>query len=121
MNSNPVMKAGEKQLLTVTILPVNADGQTVTYSSSDENVAAINGMGRITAKSVGTAEISVSCGKITEKFVLTVAEEETEKAVSITDIELADYEEELEVDNNNAGRRISEKYNTNGQSCHCCN
>lgn len=94
----PVMKAGEKQLLTVTILPVNADGQAVTYSSSDENVAAINGMGRITAKSVGTAEISVSCSKITEKFVLTVAEEETEKAVSITDIELADYEEELEVD-----------------------
>lgn len=94
----PAMTVGEKQLLTVTALPVNADVQTITYHSGDEKVAAINGMGRITAKSVGTTEISVSCGKITEKFVLTVTEAETEKAVSVTDIELADYEEELEVD-----------------------
>ena len=32
----PAMTVGEKQLLTVTALPVNADVQTITYHSRDE-------------------------------------------------------------------------------------
>ena len=50
------MIVGEKQLLTVTILPYDATETSVTYSSSNETVATINGMGRITAVSIGSTD-----------------------------------------------------------------
>ena len=42
------MAIGDKQLLTVTVLPLDTTEQTVTYSSDNTKVAEINGMGRIT-------------------------------------------------------------------------
>lgn len=87
------MKVGEKQLLTVTVLPMDATEQTVTYASSDSKVAEINGMGRITALSKGSTEISAKCGKITEKFTLTVVAVED----NVRDIDLGDCPKEIEV------------------------
>lgn len=92
------MNVGAKQLLSVTILPVDATNQTITYFSNNAQVASINGMGRIIAHSVGTTEITASCGAVSASFTLTVVEAETEKVIEVTDIELADYEEELQVD-----------------------
>lgn len=94
------MAVGDKQLLTVTVLPLNATEQTIIYKSDNTKVAEINGMGRITAKAVGTAKITAVCGSVKGNFKLNVVEtleEETEK-IAVTDIEISDYEKELEVD-----------------------
>lgn len=94
------MAVGDKQLLTVTVLPLNATEQIIIYKSDNTKVAEINGMGRITAKAVGTAKITAVCGSVKGSFKLNVVEtleEETEK-IAVTDIEISDYEKELEVD-----------------------
>lgn len=93
------MTVGTTQLLTVTVIPVTATDQTVTYTSTDVSVAKINGLGRITAMSVGETKITAVCGSVEGSFTLTVAEEEEEEteSVAVTDIEIGDYEEELEV------------------------
>jgi uncharacterized protein YjdB len=98
------MAVGSKQLLTVTPLPVSTVSQTITYASSDESVAKINEMGRITALKPGTTTIRATCQKITRKFVLTVTEEsvvntETSKAtISPKDIEIANHDDNVIVD-----------------------
>lgn len=89
----PEMKVGEKQLLSVTVLPTDADDINITYSSGNPGVAEINGVGRITALSPGAAEISVSCGGISKKFTLTVISGET----PVKDIDLGDYQPEMKV------------------------
>ena len=87
------MAVGEKQLLSITVLPMDATDQTLTFSSSDESVAKINGMGRITALKAGVTEIVVSCGDVIEKFGLTV----TDAGKEVRDIDLGDCPKELEV------------------------
>ncbi|MDY4078573.1 MAG: Ig-like domain-containing protein [Clostridium sp.] len=93
------MVLGEKQLLNVTILPENSTNETIKYYSSNEKIATINGLGRITAISEGKTTISVSAGNIEESFELTVirakADEET---IKVTDIEVGNYTKEIEVD-----------------------
>ena len=86
--------------LDLGVIPVNADDQTLAYKSSNQEVAKVNGIGRITALKVGTTTITVSCGDISENFTLTVSEkvEETETKVPVTDIEIGDHEDELNVD-----------------------
>jgi len=97
---NSSMETGEKQLLSITLLPLTADSQTITYQSEHEAVATVNAMGRMTAVSVGKTRITVSSGGISKSFELTVKEpESTEKSrITVTDIEVSDYQEELEVD-----------------------
>lgn len=87
------MTVGKKQLLSITVLPMDATNQTLTFSSSDESVAKINGMGRITALKTGVTEIVVSCGDVIEKFGLTV----TDAGKEVRDIDLGDCPKELEV------------------------
>ncbi len=92
------MQVGDTQLLSVTVLPNDTTNQTITYQSKNEKIAKINGMGRITAKSPGTTRITVTCGKVKESFKITVEKVVEEKEIPVTDIEISDYEEELEVD-----------------------
>lgn len=73
------MSVGEKQLLSVTVLPLEATNQTVTYSSSNTEVATINGMGRISAVSVGTTTITANCNGITSSINITVVEKKMTK------------------------------------------
>lgn len=87
------MAVGEKQLLSITILPMDATDQTLKFSSSDVSVAKINGMGRITALKAGVTEIVVTCGTVTEKFGLTV----TDTGKEVRDIDLGDCPDEIEV------------------------
>jgi len=48
---------GEKETLLATILPENATNRTVTWSSSDEEIASVNQYGLVTAKKGGTVSI----------------------------------------------------------------
>ena len=65
------MAIGETQLLTVTILPLGIEAE-VFYSSSDANIATVNGMGRITAVAEGTSTITVRAGEITKTITIKV-------------------------------------------------
>ena len=91
------MTVGEKQLLSVTLLPLEASETTITYQSSDSNVASINGMGRITALMPGSTRITVSASTVSQSFDLRVVEEE-DTTIPVTDIEIGEYESELEVE-----------------------
>ncbi len=92
------MAVGERQLLMVTVIPMETKDQKLAYSSANETVATVNGMGRITANAVGETEIKVTCGNIEESFLLMVVEaDDAEETVEVADIELADYDETLEV------------------------
>lgn len=55
-------EAGEMYLLNVQILPEDST-DTVMYISSNENVATVNGEGRVTAVGEGSVVISVICGE----------------------------------------------------------
>lgn len=66
------METGSTQLLSVTVLPLNATENTITYVSSAPKTASVNSMGRISALSVGKATITASCGGKSVSFSLKV-------------------------------------------------
>ena len=97
------MYRGNTQLLMITVLPINATDQNITYQSSNIGVATINMMGRITAVAEGDAEISISAGGVTRKFILKVriepvTTETSEPHIAVVDIEIANFKEEIQVD-----------------------
>ena len=51
---------GETETLIATVLPEDADNKAVSWKSSDNNVAEVDDNGKITAKDVGTALITVT-------------------------------------------------------------
>lgn len=53
------LKIGQKLELTAVVQPSNATDKTLTYTSSDVNVAKVNQSGVVTAVSVGTVDITV--------------------------------------------------------------
>ncbi|MDR2382815.1 MAG: Ig-like domain-containing protein [Prevotellaceae bacterium] len=73
------IKVGGKDTLTVTVEPQNATDKTVTWSSSAPSVAEItnSATGELTAKTVGTANITVTAanGK-SATCIVTVTEDE---------------------------------------------
>ena len=85
------MLVGTKQLLMVTLIPMEADNKTVEFRSSNEAIATINGLGRISALSVGQTFITVKCGEKEVSFTLTVKEKESEKKTEVKDIEISSY------------------------------
>lgn len=89
---------GTSQILSVGVIPADATNVELEYESNNPNVASVNALGRLTGKTLGTAEITVSCGKVRQKFQVTVIKDETKEKVEVTDIEISDYEEELDVD-----------------------
>lgn len=90
------MTVGEKQLLSVTVLPLDASNATITYSSSNTDIATINAMGRITAIVLGKTTITVFAGEVSQSFELEVIEKE-DTTIHVTDIEIGEHESELEV------------------------
>lgn len=91
------MSVGEKQLLMVGILPLSASDQPVTYYSDNQSVASVNGFGRITAVSEGTATITATCGDISSSFRLTVKNVEREEVAEdeVREIDLGEYKTEM--------------------------
>lgn len=68
------LAAGSTGTLVATVTPTGATNSNVTYTSSNEDVATVSPTGVVTAKSVGTAEITVKTqdGGYTDKCVVTV-------------------------------------------------
>ena len=58
----------EETELTATVLPKTLDDKTVTWSSSDEDVATVDQDGKVTAVAIGTATITATSNKTPEVF-----------------------------------------------------
>ena len=54
------LNVGEEKTLVATVLPEDADDRSVTWSSSDGNVATVDTDGKVTAVAAGTADITVT-------------------------------------------------------------
>ena len=63
---------GENYNLSATVSPANATDKTVTWSSSDTDVVAVDQSGQVRAKSVGTATITATAGKCSATCLVTV-------------------------------------------------
>ena len=65
---------GNSETVTATVTPSTAINKSVTWSSSDSNIATVDGEGKITAKVPGTATITVTTadGNKTATLTLTV-------------------------------------------------
>ena len=59
-NTSLSMNIGDEEKLTPTISPSNATNKNVTWKSSDENIATVDGNGKVTAVKVGEATITVT-------------------------------------------------------------
>jgi len=96
------MYVGKTQLLSVTVLPTNATDQSITYQSSNKDVAMINMMGRITAIAEGETEIGVSVGDVTRKFTLKVTTEPivtepSQPHIAVRDIEISNFKDTIKI------------------------
>lgn len=67
----PLMKVGETETLTATVLPDNATDKTVVWSSSDDAVATVE-EGVVTAVTNGSATITAAAGDIKATCEVTV-------------------------------------------------
>lgn len=69
------LEVGEKKLLTVSFLPVNATNQKVAWDSDQDAVVSVNSDGVITALTAGTAVITASQGDLKQTCMVNVKEQ----------------------------------------------
>lgn len=71
---------GQTQTLTATVAPDNATNKAVTWKSSDESVATVDSLGKVTAVAAGEATITVTTtdGSFTATCTVTVKAAEPE-------------------------------------------
>ena len=69
---NMSLLVGQTEKLTATVQPANTTDKTVTWKSDNEAVATVSSDGTVTAVSVGTANITATCGKATATCKVTV-------------------------------------------------
>ena len=67
-----VLTVGSTHKIKASVLPDTATDQTLTWTSSDESVAAADENGKVTAKKAGSAVITASCGEVSAQYQLTV-------------------------------------------------
>ena len=82
--SSLVMVEGDTQTLTATVNPSDATDKTVTWASSDAQVASVAG-GKVTAVKEGTATITASCGGKSATCAVTVQK----KTVPVSSVSLS--------------------------------
>ena len=58
------MEEGDVYTLRATVLPENADNKSVTWSSSNESIATVNGSGTVTANKPGDCVIYAKAGNV---------------------------------------------------------
>lgn len=70
------LEEGATATLNATVEPSNASDKTVTFASSDKEIATVDNKGKVTAVKAGTADITVTTkdGNKTAKCTLTVTE-----------------------------------------------
>lgn len=66
------LEVGKTMSLSVSVIPSTATEQTVTYKSSNTQIATVNGNGRVTGVSSGTVKITASSGKVKKSINLKV-------------------------------------------------
>lgn len=66
------LRVGEELFLTETVLPENATDKTVTWTSSNPEVAEVDDKGHVTALTLGETTITVSSGSISAICIVTV-------------------------------------------------
>ena len=93
------MIEGESQKLTVTITPENVTDKTITWKTSDEDIATISANGEVIAKKVGIVKISAttSNGKTS---IIEINVKEEKKAENITIIKTSTTSTNNITDNN---------------------
>ena len=84
---------GSSVSLECTFTPANATNKTVTWESSDDNVATVSSDGTVVARGVGSATITVTTndGSMTDEITVTVS------AVPVTGIEIVGAPSSLKV------------------------
>ena len=75
---------GNSETLTATVKPDNATDKTVTWSSSDSNIATVDGDGKVTALKEGTATITAKSGEKSATCSVTVSK----KVIAVTSVTL---------------------------------
>ncbi|MDO5331745.1 MAG: Ig-like domain-containing protein, partial [Bacillota bacterium] len=77
---------GQKETLTATVSPDDADFKSVTWSSDNESVATVSDSGEVEAISAGTATITVTTDDedMTDTCVVTVSEDPTVDVTGVT-------------------------------------
>ena len=75
---------GDSRTLTATVGPSNATEKTVTWSSSDPNVATVDQSGKVTAVGAGSVTITAKAGDQTATCTVTVSA----KVIPVTSISL---------------------------------
>ncbi|MDE7421762.1 MAG: Ig-like domain-containing protein [Muribaculaceae bacterium] len=58
------LKVNGTVTLTATVTPDNTTDKTVTWASSDEAIATVDATGKVTAKAIGEATITATCGSV---------------------------------------------------------
>ena len=66
------LSVGETVVLTATVSPENASDKSVTWTSSDPNVATVAD-GKVSAIATGSATITARCGNVEAKCAVTVS------------------------------------------------
>ena len=69
--STATVTAGETVALTATLSPAGATG-TITWSTSDDQVATVNENGVVSGVAEGSATITATCGEFTDTCAVTV-------------------------------------------------
>ena len=71
-NAEGILTVGNSHTIEATVSPEAATNQTLTWASSDENVATVDETGKITAKAVGNATITANAGNVSATYEVTV-------------------------------------------------
>ena len=81
------IERGKNEDLVVIISPTNATYKQITWTSSDDSVASVID-GNVQGKRVGTAEISVHCGGLSDKCIVFVYESSPSLELDVTYLHL---------------------------------
>lgn len=81
---------GEKRILTAEVIPADAENTNLMWESSNTNVVRINEAGQLTARTKGTAKITVTTadGGFTDSCVVEVVQLATEVTLDFTSISI---------------------------------
>lgn len=79
---------GQTQQLTATVAPSSASNKSVSWSSSNNSVAAVSSTGLVTAKAAGTADVTVTTADGNYKAVCKVTVRVPVTSVSLSKTEL---------------------------------